>query len=41
VRSDVAPVALTPDDKGALEKGTVRQYYAVTSGVVDSLGARP
>ncbi|MFC3890256.1 CU044_5270 family protein [Lentzea rhizosphaerae] len=30
-----------PDDKGALEKGTVRQSYAVTSAVVDSLGARP
>jgi len=30
-----------PDDRGGLEKGTVRQSYAVTSGVVNSLGARP
>ncbi len=30
-----------PADKGGLEKGTVRQSYAVTSAVVDALGARP
>lgn len=30
-----------PEEKGGLEKGTVRSSSAVTSKVVDSLGARP
>ncbi|MEV6711193.1 CU044_5270 family protein [Lentzea sp. NPDC051208] len=30
-----------PEDEGGLEKGTVRDSYAVTSAVVNSLGGRP